>query len=529
MTPESEFLLRCHRTHKNSAQLNYLQPNETDEALTRWVKLAQESHYHKEIASLKAHRFIRHKSSLKQLSPYLDELEVLRVGGRLKHSILSRDEQHPIILPPDSQLTLLLVEAHHKRTLYGGVQLTLGTLRQKFWILRGRSTVKRVIHRCITCTRWRATSPQPPMGNLPRDRVTPARPFLKVGVDYAGPIPIRCSPGRGQRASKGYIAVFVCFCTKAVHLEAVSDCSTNAFLAALRRFTSRRGLCSDIYSDCGTNFVRTDRALRDLFRASTPDGQRIELAATSLSIKWHFNPPSAPHFGGLWEAAVKSVKHHLKRVIGDSTLTFEEMSIRRRDISSRGHRHSDYHPSGNSKKQSRPSKTSVIATARVVCRSSSHQTNQPHTRRSEFDCSSCLALVRLKGHSQLDPWPCVSLENVRRQPSVLHPGATARRSLEPRSRKGKPCRLRFQRHRATRAQGSPTVVDRTTLASASSGNMAKIQSGASRRRTARETTHLLHYHCSRDARIRISAPILHLTPLDPRHCLVPQVASPNTQ
>lgn len=164
------------------------------------------------------------------------------------------------------------------------------------------------------------------MGNLPRERVTPARPFLRTGVDYAGPIHIRTAKGRGHRTHKGFIAIFVCLSTKAAHLEAVSDYTTEAFLAAFRRFTSRRGLCQEVSSDCGTNFVGANKELQALFRASTPDGRRIARAAASDGIRWKFNPPAAPHFGGLWEAAVKSTKHHLRRVIGEATLTFEEMT-----------------------------------------------------------------------------------------------------------------------------------------------------------------------------------------------------------
>ncbi|GAB1869103.1 Integrase catalytic domain-containing protein [Camponotus japonicus] len=164
------------------------------------------------------------------------------------------------------------------------------------------------------------------MGNLPRGRVTPAHPFLRTGVDYAGPIFTRTSKGRGQRAHKAFIAVFICLCSRAVHLEVVSGYSSEAFLAALRRFISRRGLCKEIYSDCGTNFVGADKELRELFRASSTDGHRISQAISKEGISWHFNPPAAPHFGGLWEAAVKSTKYHLRWVIGEAKLTFEEMS-----------------------------------------------------------------------------------------------------------------------------------------------------------------------------------------------------------
>ncbi|XP_071578899.1 uncharacterized protein [Temnothorax nylanderi] len=316
---------RWRRTASRTTALS-LQSNEIDDALLLWLRVVQALHFANEITALSENRTVSLRSSLASLSPFLDDHGVMRVGGRLKHAMLSTDERHPMIAPPSSWLTRLLIESCHRQTLHGGVQLTLGLLRLRFWIPRGRSVVKKMLHRCVTCTRWRATAPQPPMGNLPSGRVTLARPFLRTGLDYAGPIFIRTSKGRGYRAHKAFIAVFVCLCTKAVHLDVVSDYTTEAFLAAFRRFISRRGLCEELYSDCGTNFLGADRVLRELFRASSADGRRLAHVAATEGIKWHFNPPAAPHFGGLWEAAVKSTKFHLRRVIGETRLTFEEMS-----------------------------------------------------------------------------------------------------------------------------------------------------------------------------------------------------------
>lgn len=293
-----------------------------DEAMIHWIRTAQSQHYHKEI-TLDGNRTVPPRSTLKKLSPFLNDNGVMRVGSRLKHASLSQDERHPLIVPLESRMAQLLVDSYHRREMHGGVQLILGLIRQRFWIPRGRA-VKKVIHRCVTYTRWRAAAPQPLMSNLPLGRVTPVRPFQRTGVDFAGPISIRTIKGRGHRAYKGFISVFVCFSSRAIHLEAVSDYMAEALLAAFRRFISRRGLCQEVFSDCGTNFVGASRELRKLFSASSSDGRQI--AAATEGVKWHFNPPAAPHFGGLWEAAVKSTKHHLQRVIGETTLTFEEMS-----------------------------------------------------------------------------------------------------------------------------------------------------------------------------------------------------------
>jgi len=164
------------------------------------------------------------------------------------------------------------------------------------------------------------------MSDLPGPRVTPSRPFLHTGIDYAGPVMLRTTKGRGHKTHKAFIAVFVCLSTKAVHVDVASDYTAEAFLAVFRRFTSRRGLPQVVYSDCGTNFSGAEAALRALFAASTKEAQDIAKALAAERIQWRFNPPAAPHFGGIWEAAVKSVKHHLRRVLGEATLTYEEMA-----------------------------------------------------------------------------------------------------------------------------------------------------------------------------------------------------------
>lgn len=107
-----------------------------------------------------------------------------------------------------------------------------------------------------------------------------------------------------------------------LHIECVDGLTTDAFLAAFRRFVSRRGIPSDVYSDNGTNFVGAANILESEFSQLIHDsGENIAKIYAEENVTWHFIPPNFPHFGGLWEAGVKSIKHHLLRTIGDSKLT----------------------------------------------------------------------------------------------------------------------------------------------------------------------------------------------------------------
>jgi Family of unknown function (DUF5641)/Integrase core domain len=177
----------------------------------------------------------------------------------------------------------------------------------------------------VKCFRCRPTHVAQPMGDLPPTRVELLHPFIDTGVDYAGPLLLKVNR---RTAIKCYVAVFICMATKAVHLELVSDASTQAFLAALTRFISRRGHCRTISSDNGTNFGGARTELESLYEALATQEHQKEVIThcAQQQIDFKFIPPRSPHFGGLWEAAVKSMKYHLKRIAGPVKMTFEEMS-----------------------------------------------------------------------------------------------------------------------------------------------------------------------------------------------------------
>lgn len=172
----------------------------------------------------------------------------------------------------------------HTRTCHGGIQITLTFIRNSYWTVGSHLPVKSFILCCVICTRYRQKKAQ-----LPSARVTPiTRPFLHTGIDYAGPLFIKTWKGKNTRQYKAYIAVFICYSTSAVHLELITDYSADAFIAAYKRFTARRGICVTLSSDYS---------------------------------------PGASHFKGKLEAAVKLVKFHLKRIVGAHLLTYKEMTM----------------------------------------------------------------------------------------------------------------------------------------------------------------------------------------------------------
>ncbi|GFY34350.1 integrase catalytic domain-containing protein [Trichonephila clavipes] len=178
----------------------------------------------------------------------------------LQNSQLRFNSKYYIILLSQHSISKLLIKEQHIAHLHAGPTLLAHVLRQSHWI----------------------------------------RPFFSCGIDYAGHVLIKCNKGRGTKSTKGYIALFVCLATKAVHIEAVGDLTTDSFIAALRRFSARRGAPRHIYSNNGTNFVGARRKLDEIRKLwlSLPTNEAISYYLSKSSIDWHFIPPSSPHFGG---------------------------------------------------------------------------------------------------------------------------------------------------------------------------------------------------------------------------------------
>ncbi len=145
---------------------------------------------------------------------------------------------------------------------------------------------------CPMCQRAYAQPLQHQMGLLPPSRTTPAPPFDKTGVDFAGPFVIRQGHTQKPIYVKTYACLFVCPSTKAIHIELCSSLSTNDFLATLRRFIANRGRTFHMFSDNGTNFVGAREEIREIQAMMTTN-------TSQNNIRWHHIPPRAPHFGGL--------------------------------------------------------------------------------------------------------------------------------------------------------------------------------------------------------------------------------------
>lgn len=317
------FMHNClSKKNNESKHTGPLSNSELQSSILRLVKIVQHNSFSSDIQKLKNNKLC--STGLRRLKPFIDDDGMLRVGGRLTHSALDYTSKHPLVLPSSHHLTTLIVDYYHIKYLHVGPSTLMSLLRENYWILSARRVIRSRIFRCLRCFRLKCQPAQTIMGDLPSSRVNKScRPFVSVGVDFAGHFNMKSSKLRNAKILKVYLCIFVCFTTKAVHLEVVSDLTTEAFLAALKRFVARRGLPKEIWSDSGTNFKGAHNLLNQFKEVLTG----CPILSNYLSdhfIEWKFSPPLSPHFNGLAESAVKSSKSHLKRVIGDRNLTFEE-------------------------------------------------------------------------------------------------------------------------------------------------------------------------------------------------------------
>ena len=255
---------------------------------------------------------ISKSSPIFALRPFFDPEEVVRVGGRTGY--------HPVIMPHDNHASKLLARHFHERS-HAGIEWSLSLLREKFWITKGRRVMTQLVRACVTCKKLKARPAVQLMSDLPAERIAPGLPaFSYVGVDVFGPYDVAV----WRSTVKRYGCLFTCMVCRAIHIEVLESLDVHSFLNALRRFIARRGAPIKMYSDNGTNFVAGQRELREAFTRYT----RTELQryGAENGIAWSFNPPSAPHMGGVWERLIGVVKSVLRCVLGRASLTDEIFS-----------------------------------------------------------------------------------------------------------------------------------------------------------------------------------------------------------
>ena len=253
---------------------------------------------------------------VRQLGLILDG-DIIRCQGRLQCSELKDLAKTPILLPNKHHVTTLLIRYYHKLSSHYGVGHVLAYMRQTWWIPKMRQAIKRVQYQCVICKRLQGkpyvTPDNPP---LPKMRVTAAEPFTNVGVDYTGAINVKSS----GNDTKCYIVLFTCTTTRAIHLEVVSNLSSDSFIHAFRRFASRRGYPQVIWSDNATTFVGAASYLSQL--QSDP---KVHDLLREKGCEWKFIPARAPWFGAIWERLIGVLKAGLKKVLARALVSIEEL------------------------------------------------------------------------------------------------------------------------------------------------------------------------------------------------------------
>ncbi|UYV60356.1 hypothetical protein LAZ67_1000938 [Cordylochernes scorpioides] len=252
------------------------------------------------------------KGQISHLKTKVQSDGLMYIETKLLYDQSPEEFRKPVLLPCDHPITEQLIRETHLNNCHAGVHFLLSKLREKFWILKARKTIKRVVRGCIICRRHAEKANTIPCAPLPKDRLFMGRPFEVTGVDLMGPLYLK----NGQKI---WITLFTCAVYRAVHLELVEGLDATNFIMALERFIHRRGRPVKIYSDNGTNFKRTNRLFTNL------NWDKIARYSCDKQIRWIFIPPSAPWWGGWWERLVRLVKDLLRRTLGTKRVNYVQL------------------------------------------------------------------------------------------------------------------------------------------------------------------------------------------------------------
>ncbi len=289
-------LLKAYIQQVNGTATDTPTADDYKEAELTVLRQSQYESFPEELSCLRAGKPLARNSRLLCLAPEFDEdTKLIRVGGRLRQSSqLEEDAIHPIVLESCHPITKLIIKDYDNQLHHSGPDRVFAELRRKYWVIRGRAAVRNHQRQCPECQRWRGQPHPPRMADLPPARLRIHQPaFYSTGVDCFGPYTIKV----GRRTEKRWGIIFKCMTSRAVHIDILTSMDTDSFLMSLRRFVSRRGKPFELLADQGTNFKGGERELKESFGALHPE---LQAQLASQQIRFIFNPPSAPHFGGCW-------------------------------------------------------------------------------------------------------------------------------------------------------------------------------------------------------------------------------------
>ena len=264
---------------------------------------------------------VKRSSRIAPLSPFIGPNRLIRSAGRIKRLVeVDFDVKHPIVLDARHAFVKLFLRHTHVKH-HQGIDYLRAKMQERYTILKLRSLLRSIKSNCVTCRMFRAATIQPIMADLPVERLAyQSPPFTNTGVDYFGPFYVTVR----RTTEKRWGFLFTCLTTRAVHVEIVPSMEASSCVMGVERFVSRRGTPVIIWSDNGTNFVGAEKELRENIEKWNTINIAVDIA--HKGIKWRFNPPSAPHQGGIWERLVRSFKRVLYTILGTRRHTDEILS-----------------------------------------------------------------------------------------------------------------------------------------------------------------------------------------------------------
>ncbi len=304
---------------------------EQEEAYGELVRVIQCRAFPEELDLLAKGQPVGGKSRLRELKPFLDERNLIRASGRIESANdLPYNWLYPLVLPSDDELLGRIILDVHHRNQHLGVDGLHAELRQRFWILRARATIKRYKNRCLICRRYDGKRLEPSIAPLPKERMDVlARPFSHVAMDGFGPLQIKTKNGK---LKKCWVLLFTCYLTRGINMEILEDLSCSSFVKALRLHISIRGAPVTLRLDNLSSHIKMSHQITALQQWALEEEFKEHLSKRGITFS--FSRVSQPSTNGVVERMVRTAKSSLAKALHRQTVDKEDLYIFLREASS---------------------------------------------------------------------------------------------------------------------------------------------------------------------------------------------------